>query len=149
VEWAVMAGAVVVITRFITVFPTLQSARQGLRASLIPAVNLAQVSELSMVIVKLGADFGHVTPKVEGIIAYSFVLMGVASTYAINLSDPIFRRIGPMLNRIGFKDLNEDTVFFRRPVAKARIFVLGFSWTASSLLEEIGRHAPTLIPELI
>jgi Kef-type K+ transport system membrane component KefB len=149
VGWAVMAVAIVVVTRFVTVFPVLQKARQGLRASVIPAINLAQVSELSMVIVKLGADFGHVSPKVEGIIAYSFVLMGVASTYAINLSDPIFRRVGPLLNRIGFKDLNEDTVFFRRPVAKARIFILGFSWTASSLLEEIGRHAPTLIPELI
>jgi hypothetical protein len=149
VGWAVVAGGVVVATRLITVFPVLQAARQGLRASIIPAINLAQVSELSMVILKLGSDFGHVTGNARGIISYTFVLMGVASTYAINGSDPIFRWIAPVLTRLGFKDLNQDTVFFRRPAAKTRIYILGFSWTASSLLEEIGRHTPALLPEIV
>jgi voltage-gated potassium channel Kch len=147
--WAAAAGFVVVVTRLITVFPTLHKTGQGLRASLIPAINLSQVSELSMVIMALGSTFGHTTPKAEGIVAYTFVLMGVASTYAINLSDPIFRTLAPLLGRMGFRDLNEETAFFRKPVSKARIFVLGFSWTASSLLEELGRYAPSLLPEIL
>jgi Kef-type K+ transport system membrane component KefB len=147
--WAAIAAVIVLVTRFITVFPTLQRAGQGLRASVIPAINLAQVSELSMVILKLGADFGHVSANAQGIIAYAFVLTGVASTYAINLNDPIFRRVGPWLSRAGFRDLDEDTAALRRPVAQPRIFVLGFSWTASSLLEEITRHAPGLLPEIM
>jgi Kef-type K+ transport system membrane component KefB len=149
IGWAVVAAVVVAVTRFITIFPTLQRTGQGLRASFIPAINLAQVSELSMVILKLGSDFGHVSANAQGIIAYTFVLTGVASTYAINLSDPIFRKVGPWLSRVGFRDLNEETTFFRRPVTKPRIFVLGFSWTASSLLEEITRHAPALLPEVM
>lgn len=147
--WALVGCAVVVASRLVTVFPTLHRAGQGLRASLIPALNLAQVSELSMVILALGANFGHVTPRAQGIMAYTFVFMGVASTYAIDFSDAIFRKCSPLLQRIGFRDLHEETAFFRKPQAKPRIFVLGFSWTASSLVEEITRHEPGLLPELL
>jgi Kef-type K+ transport system membrane component KefB len=149
IGWAVAAGLLVVITRLVTVCPTLHATGQGLRASMIPAINLAQVSELSMVIIALGSEFNHTSPMAKGVIAYTFVLMGVASSYAIELSDPIFRTIAPLLGRLGFRDLNEETAFFRKPTTKPRIFVLGFSWTASSLLEEITRHAPSILPEIL
>lgn len=149
IGWGAAACALVVVSRLITVFPCMHWAGQGLRASFIPAVNLAQVSELSMVILTLGKPLGHVSDLALGIMAYSFVMMGVASTYGITWSDAIFRRISPALSRMGFHDLNEQTAFFRKPHAKPRIFILGFSWTASSLLEEITRHAPTLLPEIV
>jgi Trk K+ transport system NAD-binding subunit len=81
--------------------------------------------------------------------AYAFVLMGVASTYGINWSDQIFRKSAPFLGRLGFRDLNEETAFFRKPKVRPRIYFLGFSTTASSLLEEITRHAPSLLPEIL
>lgn len=149
IGWAVAAGAVVIVTRLITVFPALHRSGQGLRASVIPAINLAQVSELSMVVLQLGANYKHVSETAQGIMAYAFVIMGVVSTYAITFSDPLFRRITPILQRLGLRDLDEQTAFFRKPVVKPRIFVLGFSWTASSLLEEITRHAPALLPEVM
>ncbi len=147
--WAIAACAVVVATRFLTVFTTLHRAGQGLRASVLPALNLSQVSELSLVILALGSTFGHVTDLARGVMSYAFVLLGVASTYAITWSDPICRRLSVWLHALGFKDLNEETAFFRKPKSKPRIFLLGFSWTASSLLEEIGRHAPSLLPEIL
>lgn len=149
VGWATVAAAVVVITRFITIFPVLHRAGQGLRASLIPAINLAQVSELSMVIIALGRNFQHVSPKVEGIVAYTFVLLGVASTYAIEWNDPIFRRLAPVLSKLGFRDLDQETTMIGKPVAKPRIFLLGFSWTASSLVEELSRRSPALLSEFL
>jgi voltage-gated potassium channel Kch len=149
IGWAFVASAVVVVTRFITIFPVLHRMGQGLRASFIPAINLSQVSELSMVILTLGKTFKHVSPIAEGIVAYTFVLLGVASTYAIELNDPIFRRLAPILSRLGFRDLDQETALHRKPKARPRIFLLGFSWTASSLLEEVSRHAPSLLPELI
>lgn len=148
--WALVAGAVVVVTRLITVAPTLHWAGQGMRASVIPAINLAQVSELSMVILTLGAGFGHVSQKAQGIMAYAFVFMGIASTYAMNWSDTLFRMVAPMLSKLGLRDLNDQTAFLRKPAeVKPKIFILGFSWTASSLLEEITRHQPALLPELL
>jgi Kef-type K+ transport system membrane component KefB len=147
--WALAAGLLVFASRALTVFPVLHWAGQGLRASVIPAINLSQVSELSMVILALGAGFGHVSETARGIMAYTFVLTGVASTYAIQFSDPIFRRIAPILHRLRFRDLDQQTAFFRKPKTKPRIYILGFSWTASSLVEEISRHAPSLIPEIL
>jgi Kef-type K+ transport system membrane component KefB len=149
IKWALVACAVLAVTRFVTVFPVLHRAGQGLRASLIPAINLAQVSELSMVMLTLGAAFSHVSPRAQGIMAYAFVFMGVASTYAIGFSDQIFRGVSPILSKLGFRDLNEETAFFKKPDTKPSIFILGFSWTASSLVEEITRHSPSLLPELL
>jgi hypothetical protein len=54
----------------------------------------------------------------------------------------------PVLNRLGFRDLDQHADFQRRPDSKPRIFLLGFSWTASSLLEEITRNTPDLLEQL-
>ena len=146
--WAVVVIVLVFASRFITVFPCLHSMRQGFRASLVPAINLAQISELSLVIVALGATFGHVTAKAQGVIIYSFVVLGVISTYAITASEQILRAIGPLLGKLGLRDTRESGVAAAAS-AKPRIFFLGFYWTASSLLEEVTRHAPQLLPEII
>jgi len=53
---AVAAGTslFLVATRFVTVFPILYATRCGLRTSLLPAINLSQMSEFSLVIASLG-----------------------------------------------------------------------------------------------
>lgn len=150
VGWAIAAGALVMATRMITVFPTLMRSGQGMRASFMPAINLSQVSELSMVILAIGANpsLNHVTEKTEGIMAYTFVLMGVVSTYSMNRSDFLFRFAEPLFRKLRFRDLQEETAFIRAPQHKPRIFILGFSWTASSLVEEITRRNPALLEEI-
>lgn len=150
VGWAIAAGALVMATRLITVFPTLMRSGQGMRASFMPAINLSQVSELSMVILAIGANpsLNHVTEKTEGIMAYTFVLMGVVSTYSMNRSDFLFRFAEPLFRKLRFRDLQEETAFIRAPQHKPRIFILGFSWTASSLVEEITRRNPALLEEI-
>ena len=147
--WAAVVAILVGASRLITVFPCLHSMRQGFRASLVPAINLAQISELSLVIVALGATFGHVSPKAQGVLVYSFVVLGVASTYAITGSEQILRTAGRVLARVGLRNTGESPVDVPAPAGKPRIFLLGFYWTASSLLEEITRHAPQLLPEII
>jgi len=147
--WSALIIALVFASRLLTVFPSLHWMRQGFRASLIPAFNLAQISELSLVIIAIGASLGHVSPKAQGIIAYAFVALGVASTYAIAGSEGIIRRLTPLLARLGLKDTGESTVAPTAPAGQPRIFLLGFYWTASSLLEEFTRHAPQLLQEIL
>jgi Kef-type K+ transport system membrane component KefB len=147
--WSVLVLALVFAGRFLTVFPCLHGMRQGFRASLVPALNLAQISELSLVIVAIGASLGHVTAKAQGVIAYAFVILGVASTYAIAGSERMLRWLSPVLAKAGLRDTGESTVAATAPAGQPRIFLLGFHWTASSLLEEITRHAPQLLPEII
>src|SRR3954451_3165922 len=63
-ELAVILVAFAWASKFITVFPPLYAMRQGLRASLLPAINLAQISEFSLVLVQIGVHSGHTTPGI-------------------------------------------------------------------------------------
>lgn len=44
-----------------TTFASLYLMEQGLRASLLPAIILAQISEFSLVVIQTGAAAGHIT----------------------------------------------------------------------------------------
>ena len=146
---ALLAALFLIASRFLTVFPCLYKMQQGYRASLLPALNLCQVSELSLVIFTLGSDFKHVSDSTKGIVTYTFVVLAVVSTYAMMRTDSWLRRINPWLTRAGLRDLDDQTAFRTKPVSQPRIFILGFSWTASSLLEEIIRHEAGLLRDLV
>lgn len=149
IGWAMVISLFVVLTRLFTVFPPLYLMKQGFRVSLLPAINLSQVSELSLVILTLGITLKHISPETQGVMAYSFVLLGIASSYAIAWNNNILLKVAPSLQKLGLRDLEEHTGFLTKPHAKPRIFLLGFFWTASSLLEELTRHAPEILPELV
>lgn len=148
IGWAALISAFVFASRLVTVFPALHLMRQGHRASLLPALNLSQISELSLVILAIGAEYKHISPQAQGIVAYAFILLGILSTYAITQADALLRWASPILNRMGLTDFS-DAAKTIDPVAKPKVFVLGFFWTASSLIEEISRHAPQLLRELL
>jgi Kef-type K+ transport system membrane component KefB len=147
--WALVISAFVFASRLATVFPCLHWLRQGYRSSLLPAVNLAQISELSLVITAIGSNFGHVSQKTQGIIAYAFVFVAILSSYAITVSEKLLAWTAPLLRKLKIQDQGGQTVFNTKHSTRPRIFLLGFFWTASSLLEEITRHAPHLLSELL
>ena len=149
IYWALLIGLFVIVSRMITVFPPLYAMRQGFRASLLPAINLAQISELSLVILTLGISLKHITPQTQGVIAYAFVFLGIVSTYGITFSNGILTRATPVLRRLGLRDIGEETAFIPKPHAAPRIFLLGFFWTASSLLEELTKHAPEILGDIV
>src|SRR5688572_1002400 len=148
-SWALIISVFVFGSRLITVFPCLHWMRQGHRSSILPALNLAQISELSLVIMAIGAELGHVSTKAQGIIAYAFVFVAIVSSYAITVSERLLTWATPVLKKLGIRDHGGETVFNTKPNAQPRIFLLGFFWTASSLLEEITRSAPHLLRELL
>jgi Kef-type K+ transport system membrane component KefB len=146
--WTIFLGLFLIGSRLLTVFPTLYFMRQGYRVSLLPAINLCQMSELSLIVLALGKASGDVSDNIIGIAAFTFALLAVDSTYAISKHDLILQKVTPWLNKIGFRDLDRGA-----PVAAAgkpkRICLLGFSWTASSLLEEITRQRSDLLPDIV
>jgi Kef-type K+ transport system membrane component KefB/Trk K+ transport system NAD-binding subunit len=148
--WALLIVAFLVASRAITVFLPLCGMKQGLRASLLPSINLCQISELSLVIFAIGSELGHVSSFSRGIIAYAFVISAVGSATAISSSDGLIRLLIPWLKRIGFSDLSGESSVPEKSVGHgAKIFILGFSWTASSLLEEISRNDSSLLEDLV
>ena len=146
--WMLTVSAFVVACRFLTVFPPLHAMRLGHRASLLPAVNLSQISELSLVLLALGHADGDVSDRAMGVMAFAFAFLAVASSYVIGRNDGILHAVSPWLTRIGVRDLPPTGAVESVAEHRRRIFVLGFFQTASSLLDEIARHKPQLQRDL-
>jgi Kef-type K+ transport system membrane component KefB len=147
--WMVVFSLFLVGSRLLTIFTPLYLMRQGYRISLLPAINLCQMSELSLVLLALGKASGHVSDTTIGVAAFSFAFLAVDSTYAILKNDFILRKTAPWLDAFGFHDLKHTRAEAITEENAKRICLLGFSWTASSLLEEITRDKPALLPDLL
>jgi Kef-type K+ transport system membrane component KefB len=147
--WTIFFCLFLIGSRLVTVFPPLYFMRQGYRVSLLPTINLCQMSELSIVLLTLGNRSGDVSDNIIGIAAFSFALLAVDSTYAIFKNDYILQKATPWLNKIGFHDLAHGAPADDAGEKPKRICLLGFSWTASSLLEEISRERSDLLPEIV
>jgi Kef-type K+ transport system membrane component KefB len=146
--WTLFVCFVLILSRLVTVFPVLYSMRQGYRVSLLPAINLCQMSELSLVLLALGQKNGDVSDKVIGIAAFAFSFLAIGSTYAILGNDSLLRKTVPLLKKMGLHDLDHTAFLARADAAPRRICLLGFCWTASSLLSEIERNRPDLLPQI-
>ena len=149
--WALAYSVFVVGSRLVTVFVPLHAMRLGHRASLLPAVNLCQVSEFSLVIVALGVKSRDVLTLTQGVVAYAFAFLAIVSSYTIVRNEAVLRRFSPLLHRLGAHDLGQagSPTGETQVLKRARpIQILGFFWTASSLVEEFARHAPDLLHEI-
>ena len=96
---------VALVIRAFGVFGILQFLRAGHRTSLLPSINLSQVSEFALVIVALGIGFGHVGQESLTYIIWVFSVLAVASTYMVSYSHQIQELFRRVLNGIGIKDI--------------------------------------------
>ncbi len=148
---ALLFSVFVVVSRFVLTFFPLYFLQQGLRGSLIPPLNLSQVSEFSLVVLALGVQSKHLAQPdmTSGMVALAFTLLAALSTMGMAQSDRIVRGMVPLLQRLGLRDLDSagDDVHEHGDDAheSSRILFLGFFRTASSLLENMQCHAPDLI----
>lgn len=133
-ELALAASVFVIVSRLVVV-PILYALRLGLRTSIIPAINLAQVSEFSIVIASLGVTLGQIKQDVLTIVIVTFAATSVVSTYMIDFSHPIQKVLTMIFKGLGLKDIDigrePDAEEMRQPV----IF-LGFFRDTSSILYE-------------
>ncbi|SDT55309.1 cation:proton antiporter [Bradyrhizobium canariense] len=149
---ALIIAAFTVVSRVITTFTPLYLMKQGLRASLLPALNLAQISEFSLVVIQTGVAAKHIQAPTANAVSFAFVILAVLSTFVMVRSDQITRlAIGP-LKRIGLRDL--DHVHSGEPGHEGghgearRIVILGFFRAASALLSEIERQNASLLDQI-
>src|SRR6185503_7913438 len=93
---ASLVGPVVLVTlftilsRFATVFPLIALTGGGRRAAFVTSLNLAQISEFSLVIASLGVSFGHIGQETVAGVIYAMAITAVVSSYAIRFSHPLF-----------------------------------------------------------
>jgi len=148
IRLAILLCGFVVISRFITVMVPLRILGMGNRVSFLTSLNLMPLSEFALVLVSLGAASGHIGKEVFAPVVYAFFFLAVASSYAIGKSDVVFRAVEPWLIRFGLRDNSAYPSDAGKPSQTPDLFFLGFSWTASSLLEEITRRNPPLLSRL-
>src|SRR6201990_1019064 len=108
ISLALMIAAFTVVSRVLTTFAPLYLMKQGLRTSLLPAINLAQISEFSLVVIQTGIAAGHIKMETANAASFAFVVLAVVSTFVMARSGEITKGlIGPM-KRIGLRDLDQD-----------------------------------------
>jgi Kef-type K+ transport system membrane component KefB/DNA-binding NarL/FixJ family response regulator len=144
---ALGGSAFLVISRIVTVFPVLRSLKLGNRASLIPAINLAQISEFSLVIGAIGVSLGHISDRTLSVLVFMLVITSVSSTYMILYNHQIYEFVNAGLRKIGVTDLGDKNEQASEGAAKPIVF-LGFSHDASSLLHELLATNPEYTPQI-
>jgi Kef-type K+ transport system membrane component KefB len=143
---ALAASGFVIVSR-LCVVPILYALRLGLRTSLLPAINLAQVSEFSIVIASLGLARtpAQISPDVLTIVIITFALTSVVSTYMINSSHRVQRVLTRALRVLRVKDLDSEESAQERSETRHETFVfLGFFRDASSILHEFEHDGSAL-----
>ncbi|TAI61650.1 cation:proton antiporter [Bradyrhizobium sp. Leo170] len=150
---ALLIAAFTVVSRLVTTFTPLYLMKQGLRASLLPAINLAQISEFSLVVIQTGVAAGHISTATSSAASFAFVVLAVLSTFAITRSSEITRSLIGRLKRIGLRDLDQA-----HPAEgggqeaghgeSRRIVILGFFRAASALLSQIERQNEALLEQI-
>ena len=148
---ALMIALFTIVSRVVTTFVPLYLMKQGLRASLLPAINLAQISEFSLVVIQTGVAAKHISAETSSAASFAFVVLAVISTFVMSRSDEITRGlIGPM-KKIGLRDLDHrrDGHADEDGHGEARrIVILGFFRAASALLAEIERQNPLVLEQI-
>jgi Kef-type K+ transport system membrane component KefB len=140
-------SAFTILSRLVTTFLPLYWMRQGLRASILPAINLCQLSEFSLVLLQLGVLDHQVSPDTSNAASLAFALLAVLSTFAVIHNDSIARRTIAVLKSIGIRDLDQRPVVEQQETGAALhgtpIMLLGFHRAASSLVAEFERQKTT------
>ncbi len=134
----VLGASVFVIVSRVVVVPILYTLRLGLRNSFVPAINLAQVSEFSIVIAFLGVSMNphQIGTDILTVVILTFAVTSVASTYMINASHFIQNALTAALKTIGLKDLDADKAVAAEAEGHYPVIFLGFFRDASSILYE-------------
>jgi hypothetical protein len=135
-------------SRFVTIFLLLHSMGYGHRGSLLPAINLSQISEFSIIIGSLGVAFGHVDTQLVSLLIVVFAFTSIVSTYMVEYSHPLYQRISRALSALHLADLDvADATFAGHHEERGRrIVFLGFFREASSVLHEFELQGGTASP---
>lgn len=134
---ALITALFLIFSRFISVYPILYGLKNGHRVSLLTSINLAQLSEFSLVIASLGFAAGHISQTILTVIMFTFVITSIASTYLIQFNQQVQGVLAKGLMSIGLKDVESHNSEEEDEKDEGKeIALLGFFRVASSLIRE-------------
>jgi Kef-type K+ transport system membrane component KefB len=139
---AVAASIFLIASRFVTIFPMLYLMRLGHRTSLLPAINLTQMCDFTLVFASLGLAAGHIDRYIVAILILVYAITSTTSTYMITYSHELYQWLSRLLVGLRLHDIGPDDT---QPAEDAttsskRVVFLGFFREASSILHEFELH---------
>jgi Kef-type K+ transport system membrane component KefB len=171
---ALALTAVVVVSRVVLFAPTLMGAGMAPTAALAAAINLAQISEFSLVIAAVGQSSGALTRDETATISLALMTSVVLSSYAIRYNydmalaiERVVRRVLPSALPAGGVQLATGRANGELAIAaldhtappggdgaggghgSAEILVLGYFTNADSLMRLIRERDPSLLRRLL
>jgi Kef-type K+ transport system membrane component KefB len=142
---AAVTSIFLIVSRLLSIFPMLYLMRYGHRVSLLPAINLSQISEFSLVVASLGLAFGHINSQAVSLIIFVFVITSTTSTYMITYNYQLTAWFSRVLTTLRIRDL--AVAGEPAQTAPKQIVFLGFFREASAIIHEFelsgsenGRH---------
>ncbi|MFN2511652.1 MAG: cation:proton antiporter [Pyrinomonadaceae bacterium] len=143
---AAVTSVFLIVSRLLSIFPVLYFMRYGHRVSLLPAINLSQISEFSLVVASLGLALGHINSQAVSLIIFVFVITSTTSTYMISYNYQLSAWVSRVLSTLWVRDLVAPAGEPVQAPPKPIVF-LGFFREASAIVHEFelggsenGRH---------
>jgi voltage-gated potassium channel Kch len=135
---AAAASVFLIASRFVTIFPMLYLLRLGHRTSLLPAINLTQMCDFTLVFASLGLAAGHIDRYIVAILILVYAITSTTSTYMITYNHELYQWFSRLLIALRLRDIAPKDA---RPAEDAatsskRVVFLGFFREASSILHE-------------
>jgi Kef-type K+ transport system membrane component KefB len=147
VQVAFLIILLMLFIRLITIFPLVLSQGKGIKNSFVATINLAQISEFSLVILTIGSTFSHISEQLSAIILTATIIASVLSTYMIVYNHSLALFLTRTAAKIGLKDTATDDVRVDNHDHNAHIrdiLILGHFRIARTLLRLIRENSPKL-----
>ncbi len=147
VQVAFLIILLMLFIRLITIFPLVLSQGKGIKNSFVATINLAQISEFSLVILTIGSTFSHISEQLSAIILTATIIASVLSTYMIVYNHSLALFLTRTAAKIGLKDTATDDVRVENHDHNAHIrdiLILGHFRIARTLLRLIRENSPKL-----
>lgn len=137
-----------VVSRFLTVYPLLSLTGAGRRTSFVTSINLAQISEFSLVIASLGIQYQHIGQDVMAVVIYAMAIASVMTSYMIKYNHDLYLFFESILTRLGLSPRPKDEGS-KGETLSYPIVILGFHRGAQSLIDLLEQKNPELLKEVL
>ena len=138
----------VFVSRFLSVYPLVIISGAGRRAAFVSSLNLAQISEFSLVIASIGVQYKHITDGTNATMIYAMAITAVLSSYAIRYNHQLYLLFNAAMDRLRPSAAAEREEEARAP-KEHEIAILGYHRGARALVDALQRHSPELLERIM
>ncbi len=143
---ALILAGVALLCRQLIFFPLLYFTGGDQRHAQVSAIRLAQVSEFGLIIVYFGVEQQHVSSDFASAVIFAFVITSLLTPILYKHAYKMHAVMAPLLASCGFREPPEHSNEIQKDYD---LVLLGFHRVASSLLHELKRNHPDMMPRIL